>query len=124
MQNLGGEIKRFAVPVANLFRIIGYFSSFRASSDVVFKVKDMQKPRDTGARVGYGTPGKAKLAELLNVVQDKMVYSPENIAGISQLGMCVMLEIVMRHYTATGEKNKTMFLSSEKAFLNLSQYIN
>ena len=122
-QNFGLEIKKFIVPVKNMFRLIGYFSLFK-NKEMVFKIKDMTKDRDIGARVGSGTPGKAKLIQLLNIIQNKTVYNQENTNMISQLGLCVILEIIMRDFTIINNQNPALFLSSEKAFLNLSSKIN
>ena len=122
-QNFGLEIKKFIVPVKNMFQLVGYFSLFK-NTEMVFKIKDMTKDRDTGARIGSGTPGKAILIKLLNIIQNKTVYNQENTNKISQLGLGIITETIMRDFTIQNNQNPTLFLSSEKAFLNLSSRIN
>jgi hypothetical protein len=104
---------------------VGYFSLFKANdSEMSFKIKNTSKKNDKGAFVGKNTPNKMKLSELLNSILNSNQYNMDNTSDISQVGMCVLLEMIMRHKTAVGKnKQNIMFLSNSLAYFNLSKEI-
>jgi hypothetical protein len=97
---------------ANLANQVGYFSIFD-HKQMVFKMRDMTKKRNIGARMD--SAGKIKVIALLNAVQDKVTYTIESTKRIHQMGICVMLEAFVRRPRPPGSKR--LFLSPEEAIL-------
>ena len=85
---------------------------------MVFKVKDLsQKRNNTGARIDDA--GKEKIVKFLNIILGETKYTDENTENITQLGLCVILEMLMRQKTENKglgilTPNKTYFLTPEQ----------
>lgn len=96
--------------------IIGFVNLFVSKKsnqkEMVFKIKDLrQKRNNKGARCDDA--GKEKIVKLLNMVLESTKYHDENTEFISQLGLCVILEMIMRERTASN-RGKVYFLSPEQ----------
>ena len=103
---------KISVPsTANLTPNIGFFSIFD-HKQMVFKVRDMTKKRNIGARMD--SAGKVRVIELVNAVQDEVNYTIESTKRIHQMGVCVILEALMRRPRSDG---KRAFLLPEEAIL-------
>jgi hypothetical protein len=105
------EIMKLIVPTKSLTDRVGFFALFK-NTEMVFYVKDMSKTRNSGARCD--SAGKVRIIELLNHIQKRTVYTPETAKFIAQMGLCIILEIVMRNMTKPGSVN---FLRPEQATL-------
>jgi hypothetical protein len=85
---------------------------------MVFKVKDLsQKRNNTGARIDDA--GKEKIVKFLNIILGETKYTDENTENITQLGLCAILEMLMRQKTENKglgifSTNKTYFLTPEQ----------
>jgi hypothetical protein len=70
---------------------------------MVFKIKDMTEKRNNfGARIDEA--GKDKVVKILNKIVKSTYYTDENTMFISQLGLCIVIEILMRHFSANNGK--------------------
>jgi hypothetical protein len=84
---------------------------------MVFKVKDMNEKRNNfGARIDDA--GKDKVIKLLNQIIDVPTYSDENCDFISQLGLCIVLEIIMRRFTEEKRNGKYYYLTPEQTIMS------
>ena len=115
MEYFINDIKKFIIPIKNIFKFIGFFS-FVNQNLSVFKVKNMAGKRDKGARVNQG--GKTKWIELMNVLQNTYKYTVENTAELSQPSISVLVEFVMRQYSSQLVSDKIMLLTTEQVYLN------
>ena len=121
------EILKKIVPVKKLADRIGFMSLFK-NNEMVFYVKDMTKKRNIGARTD--SAGKVKVIELINYIlsqdpsQDPRPsqgpiqerYTNENTKIISQVGLCIILEMLMRYKTEqAGPLDKVYYLLPEQA---------
>ena len=105
---------QISVPkAADLAHNVGFFSIF-GHKQMVFKVRDMTNARTTGARMD--SAGKVRVIELINAVQDELIYTGESTKHIHQKGICVMLEVLMRRPPPPGGQKRS-FLSPEEAIL-------
>ena len=97
--------------------IIGFMNAFK-NRDIVFKIKDMrQKRNNKGARLDNA--GKSDIIKRLNELLDEKIYNDVNTKNILKIGLCVIMEILMRYYDENGLKNdKICFLDIEEAILN------
>jgi superfamily II DNA or RNA helicase len=114
--NFGNKIKGMITHTENIARYLGFFSCFK-KKEIIFKIKDMSQTGNKqykGSRVDQS--GKDPVIKLLNDIQQVAKYTRENTNTISQIGLCVILEFIMRHMTDTSD-SKIMFLTQEKAYL-------
>ena len=108
------EILDHAVSFDKLNNYVGFFSLFK-NSEMVFYVKDMTKARNMGARCD--SAGKVNIIKILNDIVTTQKYTPELTKSISQLGLCVILEMVMRFKTNQSKGAKYWMLKPEEAAL-------
>ena len=113
--------------------IIGFINMFKSGKEMVFRTKDFtQKQNNTGTRIDALI--KADVVKRLNEVLEDKTLPPEqrekapkayNIgrtkdktADILQMGMCVILEMVLRQRTEDEFGGKVWFLNPEQAMYN------
>jgi hypothetical protein len=116
------DIVRFDVPKKSIHPIVGFVNLFTSKKsnqkEMVFKVKDLsQKRNNTGARIDDA--GKEKIVKFLNIILGETKYTDENTENITQLGLCAILEMLMRQKTENKglgifSTNKTYFLTPEQ----------
>jgi hypothetical protein len=107
------EILKKIVPVKRLADRVGFMSLFK-NLEMTFYVKDMTKSRNIGARID--SAGKVKIIELINHIEGRSVYSHDNTKTISQIGLCIILEMLMRYKTErAGTEDKIYYLLPEQA---------
>ena len=112
------RIERTSRQMNNLLGFITLFVSKKSQAkEMVFKVKDMNEKRNNfGARIDDA--GKDKVIKLLNQVIDVPTYSDENCDFISQLGLCIVLEIIMRRFTEEKRNGKYFYLTPEQTIMS------
>ena len=130
------SIQKFMVNKSKINNIIGFVSSFK-TGEIIFKTKVLSgKWNNKGAFCNI--LGKNEIMERINSILDVPVYTPEFIKqtytsyviknklqvekekenGIYKNGLCVILEILLRHYNDIKHQGKTWFFDSEKTALN------
>jgi hypothetical protein len=115
------DIQKYNVPLSSINEIVGFVAEFR-KKEIVFKVKDLrQKRNNNGARIDNA--GKADVIKLLNQVVGEERYTNDNTEKeFSKIGLCVVLELVMRKYTDTKHNNKVFYLTPEQGLVkNISR---
>ena len=106
------EIVNKIVPVKKLADRVAFISMFKDQGMKLF-VKDMTNTRTTGARVD--SAGKVKIIELINHIQGNPIYTHENTKTISQIGLCIVLEFLMRYKTEHAAGERVWYLLPEQA---------
>ena len=122
--------KQFKRESANFSRIIGFIDMFRTGKEMVFRIKDVtQMQNNTGTRLSGQTPGKGDIIKRLNEILETSdaggatIYTLDNTKETMQLGLCVIVEIILRHHTTEKEGGKIWFLNPEEAEYNkISKY--
>ena len=91
---------------------------------MVYRLKDLsQMQTNIGTRISGQTPGKAVLIRYLNSILGQDIYNLERSKEIMQLGLCVIIEIILRDYNEKQKDGKTWFLNPEKAsYNNISKF--
>ena len=109
-------IKKYIVPTSKINKIVGFVAEFK-KSEMVFKVKDLsQKRNNNGARID--SAGKADIIKLLNQIVGEEKYTSENTdEEFSKIGLCVVLELIMRKYTDTQHNGLVYYLTPEQSVL-------
>lgn len=105
--------------------IIGFVDMFRNNKEMVFRIKDLkQLQNNTGTRINGQTPGKGDVIKRLNEivhsgqdVSDPM-YSLTKSKEIMQQGLCVIVELILRHRTLNEYQDKVWYLNTEQASYN------
>ncbi len=92
---------------------------------MVFRIKDLnQLQNNTGTRINGQTPGKGDIIKRLNKIvhNDEQVndpmYSLTKSKEIMQQGLCVIVELILRHRTQNDYLNKVWYLNPEQASYN------
>lgn len=92
---------------------------------MVFKTKNMESTRDTGARCDEA--GKSKTLALLNEIVGEPRYTTEGTKlkrnkdgsvlheAVNQMELCVLQEFILRHYNDIRKNGKRWFLLPELA---------
>ena len=109
---------------SDYFSIMGFINVFRNNKEMVYRLKDLtQMQNNSGTRISGQTPGKGVLIRYLNTILGQEIYSLEQSKEIMQLGVCVIIEIVLRDYNEKQKDDKIWFLNPEQArYNNISKY--
>ena len=105
--------------------IVGFIDMFRNNKEMVLRLKDLsQMQNNSGTRVDYKNPGKGDLIKKLNaivydgeIMEDPM-YTLQKSQEILQQGLCVIVELLLRHRTENNYKNKIWYLKPSEAMYN------
>ena len=116
-QSFVKDLIRFDVKKNTLNNIVGFVNLFTSKKsnqkEMVFKIKDLtQKRNNTGARADDA--GKEKIIKFLNLILEESKYNDENTEKITQLGLCAILEFIMRRLNLVNKKGKVFFLNPEQ----------
>jgi len=124
---MAGELRRFQLDRTprNMFSLIGFITPFVSKKtnerELVFKVKDLTEKRNNiGARIDDA--GKDKVIKLLNTLAgsplDNPTYTDKNTEFVNQLGICIVIELLMRLFSDQRRDNKYYYLTPEQAILS------
>ena len=106
-------------------KYIGFIGYKKNNSALVFKTKDMESSRDTGATCEES--GKDKSIQKLNLIVGGEKWTKENTKqkkdedgnitniSIGQIDLCVLQEFILRYFEITNEGDKKWFLTPEMA---------
>ena len=100
--------------LSNLNSIIGFMNNFKMENYVVFKTKDINNPRDLGARCDQNS-SKSKAIEILNSIVGLDTYSTN--LDVPQREICVLQEFYLRLFERERKDRKHWFLSPPEAVL-------
>jgi hypothetical protein len=111
------DLVRFDVKKNTLNNLVGFVNLFTSKKsnqkEMVFKIKDLtQKRNNTGARADDA--GKEKIIKFLNIILEEIKYTDENTEKITQIGLCAILEFIMRRLNVVNNKGKIFFLNPEQ----------
>lgn len=93
--------------------IIGFVNVFK-DKEMVFKIKDVrQKRNNVGARCGDST-SKSDVVKLLNTLNG----TEETYENTFHIGLCVLMEVLLRWYSDTQRNGKVYFFDAEQTYVN------
>lgn len=107
-------IARSVVPKSKINEdIVGFINMFKGK-DMVFKIKDMrQKRNNVGARCGDSTI-KSDVVKALNT----LTKTDELYETTIHIGLCVLIEMLLRWYSETERDGKIYFFDAEQTYVN------
>jgi len=99
--------------------IIGFIGLEVKNRYLVFKVKDMDAKRNTGARCDESSKPR-KIAVLTEVMGEKLfeTYTNGTTKGLVQPELCSLEEFLFRYYNKSKKNNKVWFFNFESAMLS------
>ena len=118
----------------NYNKIIGFIGYEKKNKYLIFKTKDIDSKRDTGARCDES--GKIKTLEMLNTIIGENKYNKETTKvikdsdgnviqeAIGQTELCVLQEFTLRYYNLIKKNNKVWMLTPEMALFNKLYSVN
>ena len=116
---------RPAIDINKINDVVGFMTIFK-SEKIVFKLKDMMKKRNKGARCDQIT--KKTIIPILKKIKGDKLYPEliltQKITGekkqkkISAQQLCCELELILRYYDDIGEKDLRWFLSTPDVKVN------
>ena len=120
------EVKEvFTFTATEYNRFIGFIGYKKNNSALVFKTKDMDSKRDTGATCEES--GKEKTIQKLNLIIGEDKYTSKNTKlekdsdgnvirdAIGQTELCIFQEFILRYYEIVKKGGKRWFLTPEMA---------
>jgi hypothetical protein len=107
---------KFRIPEGIQFNtIVGFIDNEKSNKYLVFKTKQTDAKRNTGARCDEAVKGK-KL-QILNMIVGSEKYTKENTKGMVQAELCSLQEFLLRYYNKIRKNNKFWFFNFELAKL-------
>jgi len=107
---------KFKIPQGVQFNtIVGFIDNEKSNKYLVFKTKQTDAKRNTGARCDEAVKGK-KL-QILNMIMGEEKYTKENTKGMVQAELCALQEFLLRYYNKIAKNNKLWFFNFELAKL-------
>ena len=101
---IGKELLQYVIPRTpdKMNALLGFVTQFTSKKsnvkEMVFKIKDMTEKRNNfGARIDDA--GKDKVIKILNKIVKSTYYTDDNTTFVSQLGLCIVIEILMRSFS-------------------------
>lgn len=107
---------KFKIPQGVQFNtIVGFIDNEKSNKYLVFKTKQTDAKRNTGARCDEAVKGK-KL-QILNIIVGSEKYTKENTKGMVQAELCALQEFLLRYYNKIKKNDKLWFFNFELAKL-------
>jgi len=102
-----------------LNNLIGFIGQDQKNRYLIFKVKDMEAKRNTGARCDEAGKPK-KIAVLIELLGQELFdkYTQGTTKGMVQGELCSLQELLFRYYNKTKKNNKLWFFDFETAMLS------
>lgn len=107
---------KFKIPEGIQFNVlVGFIDNEKSNRYLVFKTKQTDAKRNTGARCDEAV--KAKKLQILNMIVGSEKYTKENTKGMVQAELCALQEFLLRYYNKIKKNNKLWFFNYELAKL-------
>jgi hypothetical protein len=107
--------EKFSIKESDYNELVGFISFEPKQSHYVFKVKNVNAKRNTGARCDEKT--KAKNISVINEILKSEKYTKENTKGTVNQELCTLQEFTLRYFNKIRKNNKIWFLDTELAMI-------
>ena len=112
--NIQSMITNIIPASEKLNTLIGFMVNFKKSY-IVFKIRDMTKPRNKGARCDQGS--KTGAIKNLNTIVGEALFTPKEAKSISRTEICVIIELLLRLFDLDSKNDKRWFLTPAEGVL-------
>jgi len=96
--------------------MIGFISYIKKTNSFIFKTKNIDEARTTGARCDQA--GKKNIINTINIILDDEIFTATNTKGIKTDILCVMQELIIRYNQYNNVNDKVWFLNLEQSSWN------
>jgi hypothetical protein len=106
------------VQYSQMSRLVGFMQVFK-NNIIVFKTMDMENKIKKGSKCSG--EGKKDVIKKLNLICEEFKYTEDNTENeelIVKPGLCVILEMLLRHYAVVKKNDQVWFLDLEKAIFS------
>jgi hypothetical protein len=107
--------KKFSFKGKEFNHLVGFVGLEQKNNFLVFKTKQTDAKRNTGARCDEAV--KSKKIQLLNMILGEEKYTKENTKGMVQPELCSLQEFLFRYYNKINKNNKVWFLDYDLSML-------
>ena len=114
---LQSEIAKL-IPTRRFNNIIGFIGNIK-NNYMIFKTKDMNAPRNTGARCHQS--GKPQAVKRLNEILGRTAFNNENTKKLHILNLCIRQEFTLRLFNMNKRDKKIWFLNPTEAALSFGR---
>jgi len=97
----------------NFANLVGFIGFDQKNTYLVFKIKDIQATRNTGARCDEA--GKSKKIQIINAILGEEKFNKDNTKGMGQAELCSLIEMILRYYNNERKEQKLWFLGLDFA---------
>ena len=111
-EEIGKIAKKFLPAKIKLNKLVGFIGNFKKEY-MIFKVKELTKPRHKGARCDQSQKGEA--LSILNKIIGENKYDKDT--KINRTEICILQELLLRLFNKEMKNNKIWFLSPSEAVL-------
>jgi hypothetical protein len=110
--------EKFLINKESINNFVGFMSIFK-NQKIMFKTKDLSQARNNVGAV-CSNAAKSDIIKRLNSVLEENIYFIKKTDAILKIGLCAILEMILRYYTEINfkGKGKIYFIDVEKAILN------
>ena len=123
IKDLKPAIDNMKLGLERFNQIVGFIGDFKGNFNV-FRVKQMTKKRNKGARCDQS--GKSEAVNILNAIIDLdekykdsvETYNIDNTKKYNQTMICIFQELYLRFYDHVSRDNKRWFLSPAESIIN------
>ena len=112
--DLAPIIAKNIVPIKSLNNIVGFIGDFKKDY-MIFKIKQLNKKRNKGARCDQA--GKGDTIKILNLIVGEEKYTSANTKNMNHKQLCVLQEYILRLYDYNEKNSKRWFLDPSEAVL-------
>ena len=102
--------------------IVGFMTQIRGTKDIIFKTKEVDLKRNSGARCDQA--GKKTIIKILNKITMSSDYTSESTKLLKTPQLCSEQEFLLRYYQSINKDGKQWFLNYEMASLNEIESLN
>jgi hypothetical protein len=107
--------EKFIIKESEYNELVGFISFETKQSHYVFKIKNVNAKRNTGARCDEKT--KAKNISVMNEILSEEKYTKENTKNMVNQELCTLQEFTMRYFNKIKKNDKIWFLDTELAMI-------
>ena len=107
--------EKYSIKESEYNELVGFISFESKQSHYVFKIKNVNAKRNTGARCDEKT--KAKNISVINEILREEKYTKENTKLMVNQELCTLQEFTMRYFNKIRKNGKIWFLDTELAMI-------
>tara|TARA_Y100001958_G_scaffold157683_1_gene153395 strand:- start:2172 stop:4391 length:2220 start_codon:yes stop_codon:yes gene_type:complete len=99
-------------------QFVGFMSRFKSDNRMVFKIKNLENKRSTGARCDQA-PRETTLQQIKTILQEADI-SEETISQINdkkKINLCVLQELFLRYFQLKKKNDKVWFITPVEAII-------